>query len=187
MLTKPGVTAEAKGQVLVGTVDQDVFIQVAGRGTHLNSQPLRECLLEMVGRGYRHFNLDLADCTYMDSTFLGVLANVCLQVKSRLGTFAIPRINQRNLELFQTLGIDRFFQFTPEGAVDPACNFRSLPEDKRPKNEWGTTVLEAHRTLMDADPRNCPRFKDVVDFLEEDLRKTSATGIPDESSTRRER
>jgi len=174
MITNPGSATESKGRVLVGTHDQEVFIQVEGRGTHLNSQPLRECLVEMLQQGLRHFQLDLGECSYMDSTFLGVLANVCLQLKSKLGTFAIPRINERNLELLQTLGIDTFFEFgSAAGSKSSECQFRTLAEDNRPKTQWGESVLEAHRTLCDVDPRNIVRFKDVMSFLEEDLRKKS--------------
>jgi anti-sigma B factor antagonist len=175
MITNPGSASEPKGRVLVGTHQQEVFIQVEGRGTHLNSQPLRECLVEMLQRGFRHFQLDLGECSYMDSTFLGVLANVCLQLKSRLGTFAIPRINERNLELLQTLGIDGFFEFgNCASSAKEQCQLTSLEEDSRPKQQWGKTVLEAHQTLCDVDPRNVVRFKDVMAFLEEDLKKGSA-------------
>ena len=35
--------------------------------------------------------------------------------------------------------------------------------------EAAPTILEAHETLMKFDPRNVPKFKDVVEFLREDL------------------
>jgi anti-sigma B factor antagonist len=186
MFTKPSSGSDGTGRVLVGTVDQSVFVQVEGRGTHVNSQPLRECLIQMVQRGYRSFQLDLGDCTYMDSTFLGVLAHVCLQLRSRLGTFTIPRITDRNLELLQTMGIDRFFEFGCNASEEP-CNFTQLPTDQRSKQEWGQTVLDAHRTLVDVDPRNAPRFKDVIRFLEEDLKKDATVAGTEELSSRRDR
>jgi hypothetical protein len=31
--------------------------------------------------------------------------------------------------------------------------------------------LEAHQTLMNINPANVPKFKDVAQFLEEDLKK----------------
>ena len=35
--------------------------------------------------------------------------------------------------------------------------------------EAAPTILEAHENLMEFDPRNVPKFKDVVEFLREDL------------------
>jgi hypothetical protein len=40
--------------------------------------------------------------------------------------------------------------------------------------EAAPTILEAHETLMQFDPRNVPKFKDVVEFLREDLGQSSA-------------
>jgi hypothetical protein len=38
------------------------------------------------------------------------------------------------------------------------------------REEAGPTILDAHEKLMDFDPKNVPKFKDVVKFLREDLR-----------------
>jgi len=40
------------------------------------------------------------------------------------------------------------------------------------KAEAGPTILEAHENLIGFDPRNVPKFKDVVEFLREDLGQT---------------
>ena len=48
----------------------------------------------------------------------------------------------------------------------------NLQEIKAPvmtKAEAGPTILEAHENLIGFDPRNIPKFKDVVEFLREDL------------------
>jgi hypothetical protein len=40
--------------------------------------------------------------------------------------------------------------------------------------EAAPTILEAHENLMQFDPRNVPKFKDVVEFLREDLGQPAA-------------
>jgi hypothetical protein len=40
------------------------------------------------------------------------------------------------------------------------------------KSELGDACLEAHRTLMEINPANEARFKDVAQFLAEDIRKS---------------
>ena len=42
------------------------------------------------------------------------------------------------------------------------------------KAEAAPTILEAHENLMQFDPRNIPKFKDVVEFLREDLGQPAA-------------
>jgi hypothetical protein len=45
------------------------------------------------------------------------------------------------------------------------------PESSNPTHEEITrTSLEAHQTLMEVNPENVARFKDVTQFLAEDLR-----------------
>src|SRR3954471_1385747 len=86
----------AAGRVLVGTPSGHVLIRVEGRGTHMNSQPLRDFIMEMVRRGYHDFDLDLADCLYVDSTFAGVIVALSLQVReSSGGKVSVFGANQR--------------------------------------------------------------------------------------------
>jgi anti-anti-sigma factor len=163
---------ERSGRIRVGTAADAVFIHVDGRGTHLNSQPLGECLGEMIHRGYRTIRLDLQTCSYMDSTFLGVIASACLRLKGLPnGRFILANVGPRNLELLRTLGIERFFEFEGQGdgAVSMPMSLEALPESACSLEEMGSTMLEAHRTLAECDARNLPRFKDVIDFLEHDL------------------
>jgi hypothetical protein len=37
------------------------------------------------------------------------------------------------------------------------------------REEAAPNILQAHQALMEFDPRNVPKFKDVVEFLREDL------------------
>ena len=161
------------GRVLVGTRGPEAFIQVQGRGTHLNSQPLRDFLTRMVERGYRLFRIELSQCVTLDSTFLGVLTSTCLRLKSLSGRFSVCGASARNLELLKTLGIDRFFDL--ESAPDaPPRELTALEAAAKDKQTWGATMLEAHRTLTECDSRNVPRFKDVIEYLEEDLSTQAA-------------
>ena len=168
--------SERSGRIRVGTAGEAVFIQVDGRGTHAISQPLGECMTEMVRRGYRTFRVDLGACSYMDSTFLGILAAATLRLRGLpQGRFILVNVGARNLELLRTLGIERFFQFEGQGdgATSLPMSLERLPDSACSLEAMGTTMLEAHKTLAECDERNGPRFKDVIDFLEHDL---SASG-----------
>lgn len=164
--------------VLVGTVGKKVFIKVEGKGTHLNSPTLREFISEMIEQGYRDFELDLLNCTYMDSTFLGMLVGVTIRLKNMSSSrFGVSNISQRNLELLETLGVAQFFAIASHKGQEGAGaspGLQALPQGQTSKQEHAETMLEAHETLVRADESNVPRFKDCIQFLKEDVARIKA-------------
>ncbi|MBX7113161.1 MAG: STAS domain-containing protein [Myxococcaceae bacterium] len=179
------------GQIWVGTLEQTVCVRVQGRATHLHGQPLRDVAREMLSRGFRRVELDLGKCTYMDSTFLGVLVGISMRLeKMGADKVAIFRISPRNLELFKTLGVDRFFQMDSPGAMahaDDLNDARALVEARQATPAWATTIIEAHQLLVESDDRNEPRFKELLAFLKEDLarKETAMPGPSNDEGARR--
>lgn len=168
--------------ISVGINNDEVHVRVAGRGTFQNGQPLRRYALEMIERGLRQFVVDLGECDGMDSTFLGVLAGIGLRLSQngRAGKIRVANVGLRNLELLQTLGLDRLFGMDqPEGrnlkyTVPTATEFQRLPDSdvtqlNKPLNKSDTAdlMLEAHDNLIRADQRNLAKFKDLTSFLRE--------------------
>lgn len=173
-------------EILVGTNGDRVCVKVEGKGTHLNSQSLREFLFGMMEGGYRDFHVDLGNCTYMDSTFLGMLVGVCLRLKNvSSDKITIEQIGPRNLELLKTLGIDQFFRMESNtaGPDGSGTGLQSLPESQPSTEEKAAVMLEAHETLANVDERNVCRFKDVITYLKEDLAriKTARSHFPPQS------
>ncbi len=186
------VTELPKG-ICVGAAGDEVHVRVIGRGTFQNGQPLRRYALEMMERGARQFVVDLGQCQGMDSTFLGVLAGIGLrlaQLPGR-GKVQIARISARNMELLQTLGLDRLFTIQPGNEttiLSPSCreeNLQKLPDSdinelNKPLNKLDTAdlMLEAHDSLIRADQRNLAKFKDLTQFLRENVAKRNETDKP---------
>jgi len=179
------------GQLWVGTIGSSVCISVRGRATHLHGSPLRDFANEMMRRGYDRFELDLGRCTYMDSTFLGVLASLSSRLaESGFSRWIVYRITPRNFELFTTLGIDRFFEMnSPAAVAHRPSDSTALPaiQSGQPADPaWAGTVLSAHEFLIEADERNEPRFKELLTFLKEDLSRSQPphAGVPEASASR---
>ena len=157
----------SSGRIEVGSSGSQVRIRVSGRATHLVSQPLREYSGKMMRHGYREFVIDLTDCTYLDSTFAGVLAGISLKLRQSDGTVTLQRVPPRCAELLATLGIEPLFQIVVaclpnEGLEVP---MQLLPVAARSHEAWAGTILEAHRLLAEAERANESRFEDVVEFL----------------------
>jgi anti-anti-sigma regulatory factor len=147
---------------------------VEGKGSFLNSGNLKEFAREMLDRGYREFVVDLADCVMMDSTFMGTMASVALRLKEiGQGHLHIVHCKNRSQELLSGLGLDQIFDIHDNGARAPEYEaLEQTPGSRSPeakKEEQAETMLEAHEALCEAAPENLFRFKDVLDFLRQDL------------------
>jgi len=170
------VNESSKG-ISVGCSENRVYVRVVGRGTFQNSQPLRLFAVRKVDEGQREFVLDLGQCQGMDSTFLGVLAGIGLRLRQngKLATVHIVNISPRNLELIQTLGLDRLFTVNSSAPPPLAeADYRKLPDTDLTqmthpleKDETTDLMIEAHDNLVRADERNAAKFRELTRFLRE--------------------
>ena len=171
-------------QILVGCNEKVVCIRVRGRGTFLNSAGVKQFAKEMIQRGHREFVVDLADCPAMDSTFMGTLTGVALQLQALgHGNLHVIRCNTRNTDLLRNLGLDQILDLAggESAEADEGLNgyaaevddheLQAPRGDKRQTNE---VMLAAHQALVDADPQNFSKFKDVLDYLKQDLQRGAA-------------
>lgn len=132
----------------------------------------------MLERGCRHFVVDLNGCPVMDSTFMGTLAGIALRLREfGNGSLLVRNANERNADLLQNLGLNNLFEveskgsgLAPESMVGTAPLEADHPTDRLDQAEC---MIEAHEALVDADPENLARFKDVLEYLKQDLRAGS--------------
>lgn len=162
--------------------DQLVCVKVAGRANFSGSVDFKTLVTSLWDKGYHRFVLDLSECLLMDSTFLGVLAGLGLKLNNHNpvpaqgsngnGHHAIELLNPspRISDLLENLGITHLFDIS-RGPLTTEClvqlDHSPTSSDRR---EVQKTCLEAHQTLMDVNPANVPKFKDVAQFLAEDLK-----------------
>ena len=66
-----------------------VSFKVDGRGTMQQCSSLRRHAEACITAGAMRINVDLRDCTYMDSTFLGTLIFLDKQLRQRQGRFSL--------------------------------------------------------------------------------------------------
>lgn len=159
--------------VLVGCIERTVWVKVEGRGNFQNSAGLKEFVKQMIQRGYRDFVVDLRDCEQMDSTFMGTLAGVALRLREiGQGGLRVVNANERNAGLLSSLGLDQLFtvedvvvgrEIVP-GAVAPLQQMPGIGAEERKQ-----LIRVAHENLVEADSANATKFKDVLEFLRQEL------------------
>jgi anti-anti-sigma factor len=179
--------SDSQNSIVVGVSGQRVFVKVRGKGNCQTSQPLNQFSNEIIKRGFHEFIVDLAECSSMDSTFLGVLAGISLRLMSLNGRVYLANLNPRCNNVVVSLGIDRLSSVSTglldlpapangdeSPALQPLVASPVTPSDAEAKARCAEMVIEAHRALMRIDPRNIPKFKDCIRFLIEDLEKIRA-------------
>lgn len=157
-----------ESSIQVGISGPAVWVRVEGKGSFLNSGNFKQFAREMVDRGYREFVVDLVDCVMMDSTFMGTMAGLALRLKELgQGHLRVVHCGERSRQLLSGLGLDQLFQISSNGARAPECG--ALATKPLAKKEQAKEMLAAHEALCEAAPENLLRFKDVLDYLKQDL------------------
>ncbi|MEM8955421.1 MAG: STAS domain-containing protein [Verrucomicrobiota bacterium] len=163
--------------ILAGQFNNVVWVRVEGKGSFKNSPELKKFATAMIDRGHLNLVVDLKNCPVMDSTFMGTLTGIALNLKSApQGSLQVINPNERNRQLLESLGLDQIFHLDVDGSTWKQERslvednlLKSLPPTHIKKEEHSELVLEAHEDLCKANDDNVRRFKDVIDFLKNDL------------------
>jgi len=176
---------EAKMLVFVNC--QMACIKIAGRANFTSSLDFKTVVEELTQRSIQRLVLDLTNCVLMDSTFLGVLSGFGLKAYSANngqsngsnGSPHVPNIelmnpNPRISDLLENLGVLHLFKVV-HGSCDELSKIATapvaVPSGDASREQITRNCLEAHKTLMEVTPANVPKFKEVTEFLAQDLRK----------------
>lgn len=163
---------------MVAIFDSVVCLKISGRATFVSSVDLNKLVEELVRRGQKHFVFDLTDCVMMDSTFLGVLAGIALNLRDKKETAdcqpQLLNANPRISEVLENLGMAHLFKLVnSKGQLTNA--YEPAKTEGASQVEITRTCLQAHRLLMAIQPENVSKFKDVAQFLAEDLQRQESS------------
>lgn len=155
--------AQDSTKYLVHTQDKEAQLVIKGRASYLNCMGVSEFFDTIIRAKYKNVIIDLKECTGLDSTFLGIIAKLAIKLKAINGSFdcvSLTNLKERNLEVVQNLGIDKItkIETKPQEKAQPSNFLDSLPSSK-------PAMLEAHKSLVEADSNNAKKFEDVISFL----------------------
>ena len=164
----------SSGNLSVWMGDQSACVRISGRANFTTSIDFKKLMQHFRDTGRSRVVLDLSQCLLMDSTFLGVLANEGQKRAVSLNGQIIPGIelvnpNQRVRDLIDNLGVSHLFQQVQCAASTE--NFEPVqPAEGVSREEITRTCLDAHLKLMELNPNNVLKFKDVAQFFAEALK-----------------
>jgi hypothetical protein len=104
----------------------------------------------------------------MDSTFLGILVGLALQLRKSHdgGELTLLNLIGRNLETVKNLGIHKIATVSSE-VVSNSDELEGLKVKLKSDKAHPELIYNAHRNLLDLNEKNSKIFKDVVNFLEQ--------------------
>ncbi len=166
--------------MLVLASGQRACVKIIGRANCQSTVDFKNVCDGLLQQGCTRLVLDLSECALMDSTFLGCLAGIGKRL--RLGpnppagrprpSIELLNPNARVAGLLENLGVlDLFLVVTGDPNALSWTNCAVVECAGVGKEATTLASLEAHQTLMELNPANVPKFKDVATFLAEDLRR----------------
>jgi anti-sigma B factor antagonist len=159
-------------KLLVYVGERFACVKIVGRANFNSSMDFRTLMGELRQKGYTYFVLELSECVLMDSTFLGVLAGLCTRKGQGPQTIQLLNPNARITELLENLGILHLFKVKHgNGALPADAKLDECAPGDHTKLETSEACLEAHQKLVEVNPANSPKFKDVTQFLIEDVKR----------------
>lgn len=110
--------------------------------------------------------VDLCDTEGLDSTTLGLLAKLALEVQERYGFHpALYCCNPSINRLLTSMGFQQLFDLHEE-ICDYAPGAHEIPQVQGSEQQVKDKVIEAHRVLMGLSDENRARFRDLMAVLE---------------------
>lgn len=162
---------------LVDAYSDPVCLKINGRASYLNCAPLNDFFKNLIKKQKLHFIVDFGNCNGVDSTFLGLIAGIALELKKTglEGSITLYNLESRNLEVVKNLGLHRILNINPKANKPKQSstkkNQESLPIPEEEGHSNAQEMLDAHQNLIDIDSDNLNKFQDVISYLKKQVSK----------------
>jgi len=152
----------------VCTSNEEVYVCIKNRASYLNCAPLRKFIKNMILEGCTKFIVDFQQCSGADSTFLGILVGLALELRKSSNNDGLNLVNLsgRNLETVQNLGIHKIANVS-SALINNFEQLEDLKDEGENPSESSEEIYKAHKTLLELNEKNSKIFRDIVNYLEQ--------------------
>ena len=161
----------ADGKVLYSEANGRLFIRMIGEIRYTIGGGFQALLRKYLrdDGGIEDALVDLNDASYVDSTNLGLLAQIARYMIKRFNRKpALLCSNKEIYLLLETMGFDEVFTVVQSMETNPPelREVGKVPQDAQDKARM---MLDAHRALVEMNAHNAAVFKNVVELFEKEL------------------
>jgi anti-anti-sigma factor len=159
--------AAAQTGIRVHEDPQALTFRVSGRATMQQSPAVLRVANESLAAGVSTLRVDLRDCAYMDSTFLGSLLALKRAAGANGGAdFALVAPSAVCRGLLRQMGMDRVLRIIEEPETGPADDGRELEVSSTERQTaFQETVVRAHQELAALPGSGADQFKSIASKL----------------------
>ena len=152
-------------ELWITTGEHDTYLALHGRGTWTSADAFRTHAKAALNEG-RELTIDLANCTTLDSTFLGTLHDIV--TLDAAGHAQLRGPNKVVRGLFEELVLNEVIASIRTDEFEPPTEQALVPEDQ-PTRDSHRLLIQAHETLSSLSEENRERFSGVVEALRAEM------------------
>ncbi len=167
-LREPAETSASRSpayELWIASDKQETYLDLRGRGTWTSADAFRIHAKAALNAGH-DLSIDLANCTALDSTFLGTLHEIV--TLDAAGHAQLRGPNEVVRGLFEELGLKEVLASIRTDEFEPPTEQTLVPEDQ-PTRDSHRLLLQAHETLSELSEENRERFSGVVEALRAEM------------------
>ena len=161
-----------KEDLTITAMDNGYLIAVSGRANFDYAVPLRELAEKLVPGNWLQFDMEY--CETMDSTFMGVLTMLAMKLRKSGSKVMLINASAQLNKLLRDLGVAKLFNFVAgddKNAVKSGDAQEVPISGKASLLATAQTVVDAHKSLVEADRSNLEKFDKVIEFAEQDVER----------------
>jgi anti-sigma B factor antagonist len=145
--------------------DKTLTFRLSGRVTMPHSVPFRALAERALNEGVNRILVDLRDCPYLDSTFLGTLISLSRQMTRRnQGQLRLVSPSPGCRQLFHQMGLNDIFP-TETAELDASLPWQDLPLGQPDVGTLKRNIAEAHSELAGLPGKAGEQFRVVAECL----------------------
>lgn len=164
-------TSEVPSDVIeVAEHERTAYIRVRGRATFMLASDFKQYVSMQVEQRQRGVLVDLSECETIDSTFIGTITSLSLKYrKTHPGCIKLFNISSHVREIMDTLGLTNILDVVNSNEFD-SVQFSEMTPGTHDRVDVARLMLDAHQTLSGISNENELEFKNVVEYLQKQLK-----------------
>ncbi|MHC4872188.1 MAG: STAS domain-containing protein [Planctomycetota bacterium] len=148
--------------------DEIILLKMIGLGDMNAALVINDFIKDCMADKFEKLIIDLAECSGMDSTFMGTLVRLSSMVAENSAKQIICNVSSENKALFHMLGVDQLLDICGDCQA-PELEFTSMSTKSDDPKARLKLIHEAHKCLIDADESNHDRFGPFIKALESEM------------------
>lgn len=159
--------------IRIGYDEKGVYTDIKGEATVKQSNALKQFLFDVIEKfhGIKNlkFYMNLEDCLYIDSTFIGLLLILDKKIKESIQTsLIILKPSGYVLEVIHQMGLENILDLQDDGPFFPR-NMEELQIENINKLELAMMMYLAHSELAGVNEDNKAKFDAAIHMLKKEI------------------